>query len=222
MSGLPEMLGTITPARLTLARAGASPATAERLRFAADHALARDAVRRELDGAGLLAALAERGIRGALVRSRATNVAEHLRHPERGRQLLGADRVALGPPREIAFVVSDGLSAGAVERYAPSFLHALGGVEWAAVVRHGRVAIGDEIGEALEAELVVVLIGERPGLSAPESLGAYITYEPRIGRTDAERLCISNIRDGGAPPETAAAQLRDMIANALRDRKTGI
>lgn len=217
-----EELADLTPARLTLSRAGASPSTLEKLRFAADHSLARDAVRRELNAAHVTAELQRAGISTAVVRSQAKSLDEHLQRPDWGRRLNPVDRIALGAPCEIAFIVADGLSAGAIERYGARLLEAYGGVERAIVVRHGRVAIGDEIGEALGAELAVVLIGERPGLSAAESLGAYITYAPRIGRTDADRVCLSNIRDQGNPPENAALQLREIVAAALRDQKTGV
>jgi len=217
-----EALSEATPARLTLARAGYSPTTAERLRFAHDHSLARDAVRRELDADQLRADLQCLGISAGIVRSRARDFNEHLQRPDNGRRLCPEDRVALGAPTEIVFIVADGLSAGAAERYAPRLLEAYGGVDRVVIVRRGRVAIGDEIGEALGAQLAVVLIGERPGLSAAESLGAYITYGPVIGRTDAERICISNIRDQGNRPENAALSLREAVAAGLKDRKTGL
>jgi len=225
LSNLPnrlEALSSFTPARLTLGRAGASPSTHEKLRFAADHSLARDAVRREMNAPLVMAELQSVGISSAVVRSQVSSLNEHLQRPDLGRRLNPADRIALGAPCDVAFILADGLSAGAVERYGARLLEAYGGVERAILVRHGRVAIGDEIGEALGAEVAVVLIGERPGLSAAESLGIYVTYGPQMGRTDAERICLSNIRDQGNTPENAALQLREVIAIALRDQKTGV
>lgn len=217
-----ERLCVFTPARLELGRAGASPSTAERLRFAVDHARARDAVRRSLNEQVMRKSLAEVGIESRLVRSQAETFDDHLLKPDAGRRLRGGDTVALGAPVDIAFVVADGLSAGAIERYAARLLIAFGEVSRVFLVKHGRVAIGDEIGEVLGASLAIVLIGERPGLSACESLGIYVTYAPRVGRTDAERVCISNVRHQGISPEEAAIQLRQVVDDALSNGRTGV
>ena len=217
-----EFLRSFTPARVDLRRAGASPSTTERLRFNADHALARDAVKRPLDVVRLTSELKGIGVETVLVHSMAATLEDHLIRPDLGRRLLPEDRIALFRPVQTSFVVADGLSAGAVVRYAPRLLSALGGASRVVAVKHGRVAIGDEIGEAQEASLSVVLIGERPGLSAAESMGVYVTYSPRVGRTDAERWCISNIRDDGTTPEIAAEQLRSMMNRAESERRTGV
>ncbi len=153
----------------------------------------------------------------------------YLRRPDLGRRLRDADRAALRatPSPGIALVICDGLSALAAQRHAAPLVAriapALGPVPPAVVIAiEGRVALGDDIGEALGAEAVVVLIGERPGLSAPDSLGAYLTWRPRIGRTDAERNCISNIRPAGLPVEAAAAKLLWLIAEMRHRRLSGV
>jgi ethanolamine ammonia-lyase small subunit len=217
-----DVLSATTPARISLSRAGASPTTKERLSFAVDHSLARDAVRRSLDTEALSRDLVAIGVESRVVRSRAATFEDHLLHPEDGRRIDPADIVSLGGPVETVVVVADGLSAGAVQRYSPRLLQALGGVPQVVIVRHGRVAIGDEIGSLLQATFAIVLIGERPGLSAAESLGIYVTYNPRIGRTDSERNCISNVRDGGTPPEVAAQQLGELLVLARAARRTGV
>lgn len=216
-----EAVRSFTPARLSLHRAGASPSTTERLALAADHALARDAVRRPLDVVALVQSLLIQDIPSTVVSSRATTLGQHLLRPDLGRRAELDSLEALNCQTEIAFVVADGLSSGAVEHYAPRMLGLLR-PEHVVLVRHGRVAIGDEIGEKVGAKLAVVLIGERPGLSAPESLGIYITYGPQVGRTDAERYCISNIRDSGASPESAAETVQALIERSLREQRTGV
>jgi ethanolamine ammonia-lyase small subunit len=141
-------------------------------------------------------------------------------------RVTGSDRVEAGG--YLVLIVADGLSALAVERHAVSLLvellPQLGG--WSigpiVVVEQGRVAIGDEIGMALSAQISVVLIGERPGLSSPDSLGAYITWDPRPGRNDAERNCISNIRAEGLSYQQAAGQLRSYLTEARRLQQTGV
>jgi ethanolamine ammonia-lyase small subunit len=131
---------------------------------------------------------------------------------------------------DAVFVVADGLSARAVQRHAPPLLERVAGrlrddgwvVGPVVIVEQGRVAVGDEIGEALGARLVAVMIGERPGLSAPDSLGVYLTWDPRPGRTDAERNCISNVRPEGLPYDVAAHRLAWMMAEARRRRLSGV
>lgn len=165
------------------------------------------------------------------VRSRAENRHSYLLRPDLGRQLRDADRAALAPcPGGIAFVVCDGLSATAVARQAVAVLARAvpalrrQGIAVAPVVlaEQGRVALGDDVGEALGAEAVAVLIGERPGLSAADSLGIYLTWQPRRGRTDAERNCISNVRAEGLAPVAAADKLLWLINEMRRLRLTGI
>lgn len=214
-----ESLRTATPARVTLDRAGASQRTSEQLRFEMDQARARDAVHRPFDLDALAASI---GIAPTVVRSRARSVAEHLLRPDLGRQAVPEDLDRLQGPATFVAVVSDGLSSGATERYVPRLLAALSETPHVLFVPFGRVAIGDEIGAKLGAEIVVVLLGERPGLTDPESLGAYVTYAPHPGRTDADRVCLSNIRDGGTPPEVAAENLTRILARARLVKGTGV
>jgi ethanolamine ammonia-lyase small subunit len=234
----------ITSARLSLGSSAASVATREQLRFQLDHAQARDAVHAELDTALLLRGL---GGRGVLLRSAvAGGRAEYLRRPDLGRRLdaASADRLRellksrvpeAGPgapavvASDVVFVIADGLSSLAVERHALALLETtlqLIEAEWklgpVCVVSQGRVAIGDEIGETLGAAMTVMLIGERPGLSAADSLGVYLTWAPRVGRTDAERNCISNIRDGGLGYAEAARRIAFYMRQARQLQATGV
>src|SRR5262249_22628420 len=147
------------------------------------------------------------------LRSAAADRATFLRRPDLGRRLTGEFAARLSRDGwDVALVVADGLSAISVERHAEPLIAALGPhlcdlrVAPICIVEQGRVAIGDEIGERLGASLVLVIIGERPGLSSTDSLGAYLTWTPRVGRTDAERNCVSNIRYGGLEPELAAGR----------------
>jgi ethanolamine ammonia-lyase small subunit len=226
-------LRALTPARVRLGRTGVSQQTRDLLDFQQAHALARDAVHARLEAAALAAAIVE--ISGGQVmrlRSMAADRAEYLQRPDLGRKLDEASRAELAAqPKtacDLAIVVADGLSALAVERHVPPLLRAwlprLDGwtIASVCVVEQGRVAIGDAIGEALGAQLCVVLIGERPGLSSPDSLGAYITWEPRAERTDAERNCISNIRSEGLSYMQASAQLCYYVTEARKCKLTGI
>jgi ethanolamine ammonia-lyase small subunit len=231
---LAARLRTLTPARVGLGRTGVSLETRDLLDFQRAHAQARDAVHARLEGAALAAALGELS-GGAVLRlhSAAADRATYLQRPDLGRTLDEASRnllaqTALTGAWELALIVADGLSALAVERHAapllkellPRLAHLT--LAPVCVVEQGRVAIGDEIGLALGAEIAVVLIGERPGLSSPDSLGAYITWGPRPGRTDAERNCISNIHGGGLSPTEAAERLAETLAEARRQRLTGV
>jgi ethanolamine ammonia-lyase small subunit len=223
-------LRALTPARVALGRTGTSLRTRELLDFQQAHAMARDAVHAQLHAAELAASLADvTGQQVLRLHSAAPDRATYLQRPDLGRRLCEASRTGLpAGPWDLCFIVADGLSAIAVERHAAALLgQVLPRLEgWRlapiAVVEQGRVAIGDEIGEALGVRLTVVLIGERPGLSSPDSLGAYITWAPRLGRTDAERNCISNIRPDGLSYEAAAAQLSFYLTEARSRRLTGI
>ena len=210
-----------------LGRTGVSQQTRDLLDFQRAHAQARDAVHARLEAATLAAALAEIAGRWCCVCIRRQWTAPPIcSGPIWVARLDEASRATLaGMPseqRDLALVVADGLSALAVERHVPPLLRELlprlSGWRLApvCVVEQGRVAIGDEIGAALGALLCVVLIGERPGLSSPDSLGAYITWQPRPGRTDAERNCISNIRAEGLSYAQAAAQLDFYLTEARR------
>lgn len=230
---LAARLRALTPARVGLGRTGVSQQTRDLLDFQRAHALARDAVHAQLQACAVAAAIGE--ISGASVytlHSIAKNRATYLQRPDLGRTLDAASRELLATlqsaPCDLALIVADGLSARAVERHAVPLLRELlprlTSMRHApiCVVEQGRVAIADEIGCALCAELSVILIGERPGLSSPDSLGAYITWHPRPGRTDAERNCISNIRAEGLSYAQAAAQIFYYIAEARRRKLSGI
>lgn len=231
-----ERLRRFTDARIALGRAGHSQPTAAHLAFQLAHAQARDAVHLAFDAGDLVAALQALGLHTLHLHSAAPDRATYLQRPDLGRQLDTASRERLQGPRtgtDLAFVIADGLSAQAVMHHAAPLMAALlprlrddPSHRWTvapvALVEQGRVAIGDEVGEALGARTVVVLIGERPGLSSPDSLGIYFTWAPRPGRRDAERNCISNVRDAGLPPARAAAKLHALLAQARQRQLTGI
>ncbi len=226
----------LTRARVALGRAGVSLPTREVLRFGTAHAQARDAVHQALDVASLQADLKDAGFASLAVSSQAADRSMYLRRPDRGRS-LAPDSLALladqGPrlwaPRpRLAVVLADGLSSLAVARHGLPLLQALQpyfpdlpGLP-VIIAREARVALGDEIGQALGAEQVVVMIGERPGLSSPDSLGLYLTAWPRPGLTDAERNCISNVRPEGLAYADAARKLAFLIAGALKLGRTGV
>jgi ethanolamine ammonia-lyase small subunit len=241
---LSARLRSLTPARIGLRSTGVSIATAELLDFQLAHARARDAVRASLQPASLLSALrtlldttpySESGM--IPLHSAAKDRQTYLQRPDLGRTLDETSRQRLKdhphPACDLAIVLADGLSALAVERHAvpllakllPLLSHSMPSLRLAPIclVEQGRVAIGDEVAHALAASLVVMLIGERPGLSSPDSLGAYITWKPQPGRTtDAERNCISNIRAEGLSYAQAAARLLHYIGEARGRQRTGI
>ena len=201
-------LRRMTAARIGLKRAGASLATGPLLDFKLAHARARDAVMEPLDEARLAAELAGLGCPVISVASAAADRQTYLLRPDLGRRLAASADAALAAHTgnyDVVFVVADGLSSRAVALHARPVLSltmpALRAEGWKigplVIVRHGRVAIGDAIAAALGAESVAVLIGERPGLSAPDSMGAYLTFKPHADTSDAERNCISNIRPDG-------------------------
>lgn len=209
-----------TPARVGMGRVGNGWPTRELLRFQLDHARARDAVHEPLDPASL-------GIPHVLAHSAAPDRATYLRRPDLGRK-LGAGVVLERGEYDAAFVIADGLSAPAAHRHSAPLLAAilprLGNWRLAplTVVLQGRVAVGDEIGMRWGARMVVVLIGERPGLTSSDSLGVYLTWDPRPGRTDAERNCISNIRAEGLGYEAAAGTLEFLMRSARSRRLSGV
>jgi ethanolamine ammonia-lyase small subunit len=219
-------LRRFTPARVALGRVSNGLPTAAHLEFQAAHAAARDAVHAELNVEQLTADLAAAGLSSTTIHSACPDRRTYLLRPDLGRRLAEGEAARLVPVPGIAFVVADGLSATAVQRHAAPLLAqvmpALGATGPVVIARQGRVALGDEIGTALGADAVAVLIGERPGLSTPDSLGLYLTWQPRPGRTDAERNCISNIRPEGLPIPDAAAKLLWLIAAMQRLGVTGV
>ncbi|HTS60514.1 MAG TPA: ethanolamine ammonia-lyase subunit EutC [Candidatus Acidoferrales bacterium] len=215
-------LRQFTPARVAQGRAGHGVPTGEMLRFQLDHARARDAVYEPLDPHAL-------GLEHVLVRSQAHDRDEFLRRPDLGRRLSAASRALLPPgDYDAALVIADGLSAPAVHRHAALLMSVLLPLlqDWSlaplTVALQARVALGDEIGAALAARMVVVLIGERPGLSSPDSLGIYLTWDPRPGRTDAGRNCISNVRPEGLPYDLAARKLHFLMTESRRRKLSGV
>lgn len=227
-----EQLRRFTAARIALGRTGVSLPTAPQLAFQLAHAQARDAVHLELDDAALARELtAALGLPCISVHSAAPDRASYLRRPDLGRMLDAASRAALDPAGtyDIGFVIADGLSALAIERHALPFLRSWidaspGGLSMAPLViaRQGRVALGDEVAQRLGVQLVVVMIGERPGLSSPDSMGLYLTWQPRVGITDERRNCISNVRPAGLAYPDAARKLHYLVAQARRRRLSGV
>jgi ethanolamine ammonia-lyase small subunit len=226
-------LRAATPARIGLARSGSSIATRDHLAFQLDHARARDAVHEPFDAAALAQGLAERRLAFVHLHSAAADRATYLARPDLGRRLDERSRDELrnvSRGLDLVFVVADGLSARAVISHALPVLDlalpALSRGAWkigpVAIVEQGRVAIGDDIGQTLDAALVAVLIGERPGLTSPDSLGIYLTWKPAVGRMDAERNCLSNIRPDGMPYAEAARRLVYLCTQAKRVGQTGI
>jgi ethanolamine ammonia-lyase small subunit len=228
-----EPLRALTAARIALGSAGGSVPTTHQLAFQLAHARARDAVHRALDAGTTGAALAASGLTVIRAHSAAADRAIYLQRPDLGRRLDAPSADALAAARggfDAVFVVGDGLSATAVEAHAAGALRpaadALRAAGWrlgpVVLVEQARVAIGDEIGELLGAAMVAVMIGERPGLSAPDSLGIYLTHAPRVGRVDAERNCISNVRPEGLPLAAAAHKLVWLMDAARRRGLTGV
>jgi len=231
-------LCSMTAARVSLPMSGHSIATSEVLEFQLAHAQARDAVHAVLDVEAFaqrlrdeLPTLAEQGVEVLTLRSCAVDRASYLRYPQRGRSLHAASAAALkSMPCDLAISIADGLSALAVERNAVPLLAALlprlAEDDWTTgpvtVVQQGRVGICDAIGERLGARCSLMLIGERPGLSAADSMGAYLTWQPRAGRTDADRNCLSNIRGGGLNVGEAAERLMWLIKMARAMKLTGV
>ena len=204
-----------TTARIALGRVGTAQPTAAHLAFQAAHAQARDAV------------WAEAALPGDVqVRSQARDRREFLLRPDLGR-LLAPGTVLPPAPGALVFVVADGLCAAGVAAQAPAVIAAARGllplpVGPVVAAAQARVALGDAIGAAMGAAAVAVLIGERPGLSAQDSMGIYLTWAPRPGRTDAERNCISNIRPGGLSAAEAAAKLAWLLRGAMALGATGV
>ena len=231
--GLWARLRQLTAARIGLPRTGASLATSALLDFQLAHARARDAVWQELDEARLKADLAELGLAELSVGSAAKDRQHYLMRPDLGRRLAPEALNVLSPRAgsfDVVFIISGGLSARAVQAHAaPLLTRVLGPLRddgWRIapliVVRHGRVAIGDAIANLLGASSAVVLIGERPGLSAPDSMGAYLTWAPTPETSDADRNCISNIRPDGLGYAAAAATLVRLLDAIRRLRLSGV
>lgn len=224
-------LRALTQARIALGRAGVSVPTAPQLAFQLAHARARDAVHQRLDADALAAALAHSGLASTIVHSACPDRAAYLQRPDLGRRLDDASRARLAPSGcDLALVVADGLSALAIEQNAVPFLaqlqNGLARDGWlcapVVIAQQGRVAIGDDIGAALGVRAVVVLIGERPGLSSPDSMGLYLTWAPQVGLLDASRNCISNVRPAGLSYPQAASRLLYLLSQARARGLSGV
>jgi len=234
-----QALRQFTDARIALGAAGISQPTGAQLDFQLAHARARDAVHLPLDTGALSSALQAAWPHSGpplLLHSAAANRNVYLQRPDLGRRLDAPSRALLtdrddGNPRcDLAIVVADGLSSHAIAQNAAPFLAALhlqlAAEAWTlaplAIVQQGRVAVGDEVGELQGAKIVVMLIGERPGLSAPDSMGIYMTWGPRVGLTDERRNCISNVRPAGLGYAQAAARLQYLLGQARQRQLSGV
>lgn len=226
-------LKQFTDARISLGRCGTSLPLRESLAFKLAHAEARDAVLQPFDNKGLRDRLADIGLTCVMLHTDTSDRSEYLTRPDKGRRLDAASRKTLDAANsghDICLVISDGLSSRAVhenafpfvERFAPLIKKAGLTLSPICIVTNGRVAVADEIGTRLDARLSVILIGERPGLSSPNSLGIYLTYGPQPGNTDETRNCISNIRPGGMSIEEGVRKLAYLVENALALKQSGI
>jgi len=221
-------LTAFTPARLALGRAGNALPTRRVLEFELAHAQARDAVLRAFDACAIADAVQRSGT--LQLTTQAADRQTYLMNPDAGRALSDASRASLTRGTyDAALVIADGLSSTAIDKHGAALarfiLNSMPALKWAPVtiVTGGRVAIGDDIADALGAKLVVVLIGERPGLSAADSIGLYVTFAPRPGVTkDADRNCISNVRPSGLALEDAALRLAWLVAQAQKLGLTGV
>jgi ethanolamine ammonia-lyase small subunit len=233
-------LRQFTNARIALGRAGVSLPTQPQLDFQFAHAQARDAVHTPLDSQGMQDKLTEKGYEVISLHSAVPDRRSYLQRPDLGRRLDQDSRRRLETAEktaassdahgyDVSLVIADGLSARAIHENAVPLLDAavptMREQDWrvapVALVEQGRVAIGDEIGELLNAAMVIVMIGERPGLSSPDSLGIYFTYAPRVGLTDAHRNCISNIRPAGLSYREAAHKILYLMREAHRRKLSG-
>ncbi|MGQ0700048.1 MAG: ethanolamine ammonia-lyase subunit EutC [Panacagrimonas sp.] len=224
----------LTAARVALGRSGVSLPTREVLNFSLAHARARDSVHIPLDVPRLRQELEQDGWPVLEVSTQAPDRRAYLVRPDWGRRLDESSRERLAPLADgeasfdLVFVLSDGLSPVALHNHASKLLGLLKPmlaylcVAPLVIATQARVALADEIGERLQARLAISVIGERPGLSSPDSLGIYLTVDPKVGRTDAERNCISNIHGAGLAPASAAAQLAELIRLALSACRSGI
>ena len=223
-----------TVARLGLGRAGSGMPTRAVLRFALDHARARDAVHTPLDWDRLEADCSGLGLDMVRVESAAFDRQTYLRRPDFGRRLSPASRDRLAArsqaPADVVIVVGDGLSSTAVQTGASGLLAALLPklrqlqliVGPLLLAHQARVALADEAGGIATARMTLMILGERPGLSAADSLGAYLTLSPKLGLTDADRNCVPNIRNGGLEPEAAAAKLAWLVGKAFACGISGV
>ncbi|MBM9578191.1 ethanolamine ammonia-lyase subunit EutC [Leptospira sp. 201903070] len=229
-----------TTARIGLGRSGVALPTKEILQFRLDHAKARDAVWAEVDFTALSEFFSEREIPSVIIKSKATSREEYLARPDLGKKISSQSLQILENLREsdpklsgdfdLSLVISDGLSASAIrdsllpflESFLPFLENSKIRMSPVAIVKNGRVAIGDEIGAFWKSKVVIILIGERPGLSTENSLGLYLTYQPSVGLTDERRNCISNIRSGGMSFSDASRKASYLLTLSLQKQLSGV
>jgi ethanolamine ammonia-lyase small subunit len=230
-----QFLQNYTPARIARGRAGHSIPTIELLKFQADHAQARDAVYSELDIVNLNNSITQSfDLKVINLKSEVNNRSQYLQRPDLGRTLSEASREELmninSSESDICFVITDGLSAEAINQNALPILEnlilKLTAINWKmapiCIIEQGRVAVADEIGFLLKSEIVVILIGERPGLTSPNSMGAYITFRPHVGMTDESRNCVSNIRPEGMDFQMATEKILYLLIEMKSKRLSGV
>ena len=227
-----ELLRRYTNARIAPGRVGGSMPTKPILQFRVDHAMAKESVQQDWNAWNTKQALEEKGLSSLVVQSQADSKLLYLQRPDLGKSLdtksVDLLNSSSGTNSDIGVVISEGLSAWAVERHVipllEKFLPLVSDLTSGPIIlaKYGRVALGDEIGELLGCRLVIVCIGERPGLSSPDSLGIYITYRPTKGTTDERRNCISNIHSRGLSYEEAAQRLHYLCRGALDRKLTGV
>ena len=226
-------LGKFTPARIALGRTGVSIPFKENLSFKMAHAFARDAVFAKMDKDLLIDGLRSLQQPFLWLHSTAMDRGQYLQRPDMGRRLnndsITAIKVYTGP-YDVCINIADGLSATAINRHAIPLLQLLlpalisSGLTVApfCIIEEGRVAVSDETGQLLNAGLSIILIGERPGLSSPDSLGVYLTFHPEVGNTDANRNCISNIGSNGLSYQAAADKLIYLTKESIRLKLSGV
>lgn len=227
-------LKSFTRARIALGRVGSSLPTKEVLSFGLSHAMARDAVHLALDVESLATQIEALGLNVVKVHSRAPDRASYLLRPDWGRRLDATSLSALQESQstkliDFMLVIGDGLSSLAVQRHVTPLIAEIQKImpkSWVVgdvvIASQARVAIADEIGEASGARMVAMLIGERPGLSSPDSLGIYLTYAPKVGYSDADRNCISNVRPEGLNYTAAAKKMMWLAVEAMRLQVSGV
>ncbi len=229
-----QQLKSFTRARIAIGRVGSSLPTSEVLDFGLAHAMARDAVHLALDVDALETDIKQQQFTTIRAKSMAPDRASYLLRPDWGRRLheqslMQFQNLSQTKPIDFLIVVGDGLSSLAVSRHVAPLLAEIRNhipADWhtghVVIASQARVAIGDEIGQALNAKMVAMLIGERPGLSSPDSLGIYLTYNPKLGLSDADRNCISNVRPEGLQYAAAAKKLLWLAKEAMRLKVTGV
>lgn len=227
-----HLLKKHTNARIALGRAGSALPTHELLKFRMAHSLAKDAISAEMDILRLSADLSGIGLPAVCVQSRVADRNDYLRNPNKGRILNIESTAKLesvpGKNADVCIIIADGLSANAVNSHAVRLVSLLAKQldNWTfspvVLAKYGRVALSDPIGELLKAQIALILIGERPGLSSPDSMGAYLTYKPKTGNTDEKRNCVSNIQPGGLSYALAAAKLAYLMNQMRMKQISGV